>query len=435
MSQPPSREYNIDSLSHDGRGIARHAGKVCFIAGALPGERVKAHIQQQKSSHDQAILVSVEEPSSERVSPPCPYVEQCGGCQLQHLSHQGQLAYKQASLLDMLQRQAGLSPARLLAPIVSQPFAYRRRARLSVYTPNKGRPLVGFREASGHKITPIDNCMVLVSALQALPVACQTMVARFANPKIIGHIELSLVENDGVEVPLIHLRTTEYPSPEDFQWLRQFATEHACRVSVHYGNDGYEALDNNEQHISIAGGSITMDYRGGDFMQANQGVNEAMVARVVEWMKDVEGDILDAFCGLGNFSLALAKHGHRVVGVEGDVAMVQRAQANAEKAGFEAEFLCRDLFGDNKQLARRKFAAVVLDPPRDGAFALVSELVKKKIDRIGYVSCNPATMARDAAVLAKAGYRLVEAGIADMFPQTGHIEAMALFEFAGKRKK
>lgn len=435
MSQPPSREYNIDSLSHDGRGIARHAGKVCFIAGALPGERVKAHIQQQKSSHDQAVLVSVEEASSERVNPPCPYVEQCGGCQLQHLAHPGQLAYKQDSLLDMLQRQAGLSPERVLEPIASQPFGYRRRARLSVYTPNKGRPLVGFREASGHKITPIDNCMVLVPALQALPEACQTLVARFANPKIIGHIELSLVESDGVEMPLVHLRTTEYPTPEDFQWLRQFAAEHACRISVQFGDDGYEALDERAQNISIAGGAIAMAYRGGDFMQANQTVNEAMVARVVAWMADVEGEILDAFCGLGNFSLALAQQGHRVVGVEGDIAMVQRAQANAEHAGLDAEFLCRDLFGDNKQLARRKFAAVVLDPPRDGAFALVSELVKKKIDRIGYVSCNPATMARDAAVLASAGYRLVEAGIADMFPQTGHIEAMALFEFAGKRKK
>jgi len=277
--------------------------------------------------------------------------------------------------------------------------------------------------------------MILVPALEPLPGACQALVARFANPKIIGHIELALVETAGDDVPLVHLRTTEYPCPEDFELLHQFAEQHHCRVSVQFGDNGYETISEGEQSISIASGKIAMTYRGGDFMQANREVNNAIVDQVVEWMKSVDGDILDAFCGLGNFSLALAAHGHNVVGVEGDIAMVKRAQENAAQAGLDSEFLCRDLFGDNKQLARRKFAAVVLDPPRDGAFALLSELVKKKIERIAYISCNPATMARDAAVLANAGYRLVDAGIADMFPQTAHIEAMALFEFAGKKKK
>jgi len=435
MSQPPSREYTIESLSHDGRGIARRNGKVCFIAGALPGEQVKAHVNQQKSSHDQALLVTVEHPSNDRVTPPCPHVEHCGGCQLQHLNHPGQLVYKQHSLLDLLNRQAGLTPARVLAPIASSPYGYRRRARLAVYSPNKGRPVVGFREASGHRVNAIDHCMILVPALESLRGACQALVARFANPKIIGHIELALVETAGDDVPLVHLRTTEYPCPEDFELLHQFAEQHHCRVSVQFGDNGYETISEGEQSISIASGKIAMTYRGGDFMQANREVNNAIVDQVVEWMKSVDGDILDAFCGLGNFSLALAAQGHNVVGVEGDIAMVKRAQENAAQAGLDSEFLCRDLFGDNKQLARRKFAAVVLDPPRDGAFALLSELVKKKIERIAYISCNPATMARDAAVLAKAGYRLVDAGIADMFPQTAHIEAMALFEFAGKKKK
>lgn len=435
MSLPPSREYTIDSLSHDGKGISRSGGKVCFIAGALPGERVKAHIQQQKSSHDNALLVSVESASTERVAPTCPYVMQCGGCQLQHLAHSSQLHYKQDSLLDMLQRQAGLTAANVLAPLASQPYHYRRRARLSVYTPNKGKPLVGFREASGHRIAEIDHCLVLVPALQHLPAACQRLVAHFANPKIIGHIELAMVEHHGTDKALVHLRTTEYPGPEDFRWLHQFANEQACLVSLQFGEDGYESLSSDPHHISIANNTLKMEYRGGDFMQANRPVNEQMVARVVDWMADIEGNILDAFCGLGNFSLALAQRGHRVVGVEGNADMVKRAQANAEAAGLDVEFLCRDLFGENKQLARRPFAAVVLDPPRDGALALISELVKKKIERIAYVSCNPATMARDAAVLAKAGYQLQDAGIADMFPQTSHIEAMALFKYAGKRHK
>lgn len=435
MSQPPSREFIIESLSHDGKGISRSGGKVCFIAGALPGERVKAQIQQQKSSHDHATLISVLTASSERVHPPCPYIDQCGGCQLQHLDHPAQLRYKQDSLVDMLQRQAGLRPQHILAPMVSTPYQYRRRARLSVYTPNKGKPLVGFREASGHRIVPIDQCQVLVPALQNLPAACQTLVSRLANPKIVGHIELSLLECKGEEKALVHLRTTDYPSPEDFTWLRLFSEDQHCLVSLEYGDNGYESLSQDEHAISVANGSLHMRYRGGDFMQANQPVNEKMVTQIIEWMADVEGEILDAFCGLGNFSLALAQQGHQVVGVEGNIDMVQRAQANADSAGLRVEFLCRDLFGENKQLARRKFAAVVLDPPRDGALALINELVKKKIARIAYVSCNPATMARDAAVLAKAGYQLVEVGIADMFPQTSHIEAMALFKYAGKRPK
>jgi 23S rRNA (uracil1939-C5)-methyltransferase len=434
MSQPPSREYLIDSLSHDGRGVARAKGKVCFIAGALPGESVKAHITQQKSSHDQAVAVSIANPSEQRVAPPCPHIESCGGCQLQHLSHEGQLAYKQASVIDLVKRLANMAPISVLPPIASQPYHYRRRARLSVYTPNKGRPVVGFREANGHKIIPIDRCMVLVPALADLPNACQDLVARFTNPKIIGHIELSLVEQSNGSVPLVHLRTTEYPTADDFAWMAQWREQQDCRLSIEYGDKGYETLQPGDQVISLADGALKMHYRGGDFMQANEAVNEAIVRQVVKWMGDVDGDILDAFCGLGNFSLALAKAGHNVTGVEADIAMVERAEANASMANLQATFLCRDLFGDNKQLARRQFAAAVLDPPRDGANALIGELVKKKINKLVYVSCNPATMARDAAILQSAGYHLAELGIADMFPQTGHIEALALFIYSGKKK-
>lgn len=434
MSQPPSREYLIDSLSHDGRGVSRAKGKVCFIAGALPGESVKAHITQQKSSHDQAVAVSISNPSAQRVIPPCPHIDSCGGCQLQHLSHEGQLAYKQASVIDLVKRLAKMEPQRILPPIASQPYHYRRRARLSVYTPNKGRPVVGFREANGHKIVAIDHCMVLAPALADLPKACQDLVARFTNPKIIGHIELALVEQPTGTVPLVHLRTTEYPTAEDFTWMAQWREHQGCRMSIEYGDKGYETLQSSDQVISLADGALKMHYRGGDFMQANAAVNEAIVRQVVNWMSEVDGEILDAFCGLGNFSLALAKAGHSVTGVEADLAMVERAEANASMAGLQASFLCRDLFGDNKQLARRQFAAAVLDPPRDGSHALLGELVKKKIGRLVYVSCNPATMARDAALLQSAGYQLAELGIADMFPQTGHIEALALFINSGKKK-
>jgi len=428
MSQPPSTEFIVDNLSHDGHGVARNDGKVCFIKGALPGETVKAHITQRKSSHDHADLIEIITASNERTTPFCPLINQCGGCQLQHLDHAAQVAYKQANTLDLIKRQSGLTPKTILQPIVGSPTGYRRRARLAVYTPNKGRPVVGFREALGHQIIAIDHCPVLDPLLQDLPATLNEIVAKLQRPKVIGHIELAVVDVDNQPRPLLHIRSTDYLAPEDFELLKGVAQQHQIQISLHYGDKGYEDITHNTDNcIHVSNPPLAMHYRGGDFMQANQTINERMVAQIVEWMKPVEGKLLDAFCGLGNFSLALAKQGHHVIGVEGNPEMVQRAQNNAQLNGVAVEFMCRDLMGDNKQLARKKFNAMVLDPPRDGARALIEEMVKKKIPRIAYVSCNPATLARDAAALAQNGYQLDTCGIADMFPQTSHMEAMALF--------
>lgn len=436
MSQRPSTEFFIENLSHDGQGVARKDGKVCFIKGALPGETVKAHIIQKKASHDNAYVVSVDNPSPDRITPSCPLIDKCGGCQLQHLSHTAQVQYKADNIVDLLNRMAGLKPDQVLIPITSEPLAYRSRARLSVYTPNKGRPVLGFREENKHQIVAIDKCLVLHPLLQELPEKLNNLMAKFQRPKIIGHIELAVIEDNGIDQALVHLRSTEYLSPEDFQLLREFSSNHACKISLHFGDKGYEDITENDANcISMTDRGLKIQYRGGDFMQANPAINNGMVNQIVRWLATIDGKILDAFCGVGNFSLALAQQGHDVIGVEVSADMVQRAQANAEKNNLNIEFLCRDLMSDNKQLARKDFAAMVLDPPRDGAKALIEEMVKKKIPVIAYVSCNPATLARDASILAKAGYTLKTLGLADMFPQTSHMEAIALFTFSGKKKK
>lgn len=429
MSHLPSTEFHVDNLSHDGHGVARRDGKVCFIKGALPGETVKAHITQRKSSHDHATLTDVIIASHDRVEPFCPLVAQCGGCQLQHLDHAAQINYKQANTIDLITRQSGLVPESILQAITSAPRSYRRRARLAVYTPNKGRPLVGFRESQGHQIVAIDRCPVLHPLLQELPALLNELVAKMQRPKLLGHIELALIETQDHEAArLIHLRATEYLSPEDFILLQGFAAEHQCKISLQFGDKGYEDITQNDHNmISVAEPNFSMHYRGGDFMQANQQVNAGMVSQVIAWLDGIEGKVLDAFCGLGNFSIALALKGHTVTGVEVNPEMVKRAQENAAKNGVEIDFLCRDLMSDNKQLARKQFSAMVLDPPRDGAKALLEEMVKKKIPRIAYISCNPATLARDASILAKAGYKLEACSIADMFPQTSHVETLALF--------
>jgi 23S rRNA (uracil1939-C5)-methyltransferase len=435
MNLPPNTEYVIENLSHDGQGVARRDGKVCFVKGALPGETVKAHVTQKKSSHDNAELVSVEIASNDRVTPNCPLVNQCGGCQLQHLKHTAQVNYKDANLLDMFARMAGIEPENHLPPFVSDAMAYRSRARLSVYTPNKGRPIVGFREENNHQIVTIEQCPVLHPLLQSLPAHLNSLLAKLQKPKLIGHIELAVIENKGQTKPLIHLRSTEYLCPEDFQLLSALARDCDCKISLQFGEKGYEDItDNADNSIALTDRGLNIHYRGGDFMQANPAVNNAMVKQIIEWLAPVQGKILDAFCGLGNFSLALAQQGHDVVGVEVSADMVKRAKENAQINDLNVEFICRDLMSDNKQLARKDFAAMVLDPPRDGAKALIEEMLKKKIPMIAYVSCNPATLARDAALLAKAGYKLHSACLADMFPQTSHMEALALFTHSGKKK-
>ncbi|MEZ5558162.1 MAG: methyltransferase domain-containing protein [Pseudomonadales bacterium] len=435
-------QLDIEGLSHDGKGVARIAGKVCFVAGALPGEAVTAILRQARGRFDEYQLLRVREPAPERVEPLCPLVGRCGGCDLQHLQAQAQLSHKTTSVLELLERQAGMVPDALVEPLRSAPFGYRRRARLAVYVPRRGgRVTLGFREAGGSRIVPVAHCPVLAPPLDTLPGTLQAVLDRFQRPRDLGHVELSLSESsDGVSRALIYVRAVAAPEAADLARLESCAAELDAYLVLRAGDAPARWLHRplpEAPAYDLPEFDLRIEYQPGDFLQGNAAVNRQLVSRVVEWLGGTpaqpgEGRVLDAFAGLGNFSLALARRGCPVLGLEAQVDMVQRARENATRNGLgNIEFQVRDLQDDPEPLRRETFAAALLDPPRTGARRLVSELAARAVPDVLYVSCWPPTLARDAALLAGAGYRLARLSGVDMFPQTSHTEVLAQFTLRG----
>lgn len=438
----------IEELGHDGRGVARVGGKVAFVAGALPGETVDAALLRRHRRFDEYRLVAVVQSATDRLEPPCPLVERCGGCDLQHLGHGAQLEHKTRVMLDLLQRQAGLSPDVLDEPLRSPPFGYRRRARLAVSVPRRGGPAaVGFRMAGGHTVVEIERCVVLAPVLQALPGRLQALVAALHAPHSLGHLELGVSEAaDGAEHPVLHVHAVRPLEPADrLAFLALAGDEHAY-LSLRVGEElvwlHRPAAEAPGYRLPDFGLRIT--FEPGDFLQGNGPVNRQLVGRVADWLGPGPGRrLLDAYSGLGNFSLALARRGFAVTGVEVDRGMVARAEANAAANGLgDVRFAAADLGSDVS--AREAIAAAgrshevdvaLLDPPRAGAPVLVQALAAERLATILYVSCGPATLARDAAALAEAGYTLERLALVDMFPQTSHVEAMALFSLRRRPRR
>ncbi|HEX7037756.1 MAG TPA: methyltransferase domain-containing protein [Pseudomonadales bacterium] len=437
----------IETLSHDGRGVGRIDGKVAFVAGALPGETVDAVLLRRHRRFDEYRLVAVAEPAPERVAPPCPLVGRCGGCDLQHLAGDAQLEHKTGVVLDLLRRQAGLEPAALDEPLRSPPFGYRRRARLAVTVARRGGTVsVGFRIADDREVIDVDRCVVLVPVLQPLPGRLEELVGAFRDPRALGHLELMVSEApDGAEHALVHVHAVRPLVPADRHALVALAEAERAYLSVR-APDALEWLHRPRAEppgYRLPDFGLRLAFEPGDFLQGNGIVNRQLVRRVADWLGDPGGrSLLDAYCGLGNFSLPLARRGFAVTGVEVDRAMVARAEANAAANGIEhARFLAADLERAERLEA---FAAggrshgvdlALLDPPRAGAATLVPALAARRLATILYVSCAPAALARDAAVLAEAGYALDRLALADMFPQTTHIEAMALFSLRPRRRR
>ncbi|MDF3932814.1 23S rRNA (uracil(1939)-C(5))-methyltransferase RlmD [Pseudomonas citronellolis] len=424
------QRLNIERLAHDGRGIAHLEGRTWFVSGALPGEEVEARVLAARSqvvdARGERILVA----APERRVEPCPVAGKCGGCNLQHLPHAEQLALKQRALAEQLQRFGDIVPEAWAAPLVGPEFGYRRRARIAVRWDIKARRLdVGFRAAASQAIVAFDDCLVLVPPLQALARALPELLRGFSRPQAIGHVELF----HGTACALL-LRHTEALPDADLERLRAFCS--ARDVQLWLQGDGEPTPLEEGAQLGYRLADLTLAYRPGDFVQVNEPVNAAMVEQALEWLAPAPGErVLDLFCGLGNFALPLARRATSVVGVEGVESMVARAAANARANGLDnAVFHQADLAqplsaarwfaGD----AAQGFSAVLLDPPRDGAFEMARGMRDLGAERVLYVSCNPATLARDAGELARQGYRLKRAGILDMFPQTAHVEAMALFE-------
>ncbi|MBD2838230.1 23S rRNA (uracil(1939)-C(5))-methyltransferase RlmD [Pseudomonas sp. JM0905a] len=418
----------IERLSNDGRGIAFIEGRTWFVAGALPQEEVEARVLAARSQVVEARAERVLSASPIRLVPPCAHAGQCGGCTLQHLPHAEQLALKQRTLAEQLARVADLQPQEWVTPLVGTDFGYRRRARIAVRWDVKARQLeVGFRAASSQAIVGIKDCQVLVQPLQPLMRALPELLKGLDKPQAIGHVELF----HGTASALL-LRHTQPLGEADLQRLREFCAEHQAQLWLHGEGEPHPDQPDARLGYRLEPWSLELEYRPGDFVQVNEAVNEAMVAQALDWMKPQPGErVLDLFCGLGNFALPLARQVREVVAVEGVEAMVQRARGNAAANGLDnVHFFQADLSNPlaDAPWARQGFDAVLLDPPRDGAFEAVRQIAATGAKRVVYVSCNPATLARDSAELVKQGYQLKKAGILDMFPQTAHVEAMALFE-------
>jgi 23S rRNA (uracil1939-C5)-methyltransferase len=427
---------HIESLDHEGRGVAHVDGKAIFIEGALPGEVVEYASYRRKPSYEKAHALAVLQASSQRVVPPCPHFGTCGGCSMQHLNIAGQTAAKQRVLEDALWHIARLKPEQLFPPISGTGWGYRLRARLSVrYVASKGGALIGFREKHSSYVALMDSCAVLPPHVSALIPALKTLITGMSQPDRMPQIEVAV----GGSQTVLLLRHLEPLALGDQDRLRWLADKHG--ITWYLQSKGPETVelfhpvDAPMLSYELPDFGIELLFHPTEFTQVNDGVNRMLVRRAMALLKPQAGErIADLFCGLGNFTLPIARLGAHVLGAEGSAALVRRAQENAAHNGLTGlcEFVVANLFETTEETfaAMGAFDKLLIDPPREGAIALVKALpVEGGPVRIVYVSCSPATLARDAAVLVhEKGYRLCGAGIANMFPHTSHLESIALFE-------
>ena len=422
----------IDALDAAGRGVARNAGKVVFVEGALAGELVEARLLEAKSKFDRARVTEVLRSSSSRREPRCPHFGTCGGCATQHVDARTQVAAKQRWLEDNLARIGKVQAGSMLAPIHGTEWGYRHRARLSVrYVEGKGGALVGFRERKSTYVADIRSCAVLPPGISGLLLPLRELVGKLSIRDRVPQIEVAAGE-EAVALVFRHLLPL---TDEDHALLRGFADRH--RVQVWLQPEGPESAQPfhpaapAELYYALPESGLKVYFRPADFTQVNPAVNRLLVARALHLLEPGPGErVADLFCGIGNFSLPISARGAQVIGFEGSAPLVARARANAAANGLVAQFEVADLFKPNLAPYGR-FDKYLLDPPREGAAALVAALPDAWPRRIVYVSCDPATLARDAEVLVHhKGFTLAAAGVVNMFPHTAHVESVALFERA-----
>ncbi len=432
--QPVEVELDITDLSHDGRGVARHEGKAVFVTGALPGERVRAQVRISRKQFDEGATLEVLSPAPERVTPKCAHFGVCGGCALQHLDPAAQIAAKQRTLSENFERIGQVRPERWLEPLVGEPWRYRRKARLGVkFVPKKGKVLVGFREAADPRfIADVSRCEVLVESVGARIAAIADLVDALDARAQIPQIEVAA----GDDRTALVFRNLQPLSEADRIKLLAFGEREDFAIFLQPGgNDTVAPIDGGDPELRFSLPAYDVDYafRPLDFIQVNGAMNRRMVDHALALLDPRPHErVLDLFCGLGNFTLPLARRCAHVVGVEGEAGLVRRAHENAARNGIaNAQFHAADLATDlrNEPWVREGFDALLLDPPRTGADATIPQLPLEPVGRIVYVSCHPGSLARDAGILVRDhGYRLAAAGVMDMFPHTAHVESIALFE-------
>jgi 23S rRNA (uracil1939-C5)-methyltransferase len=419
----------IVDLTHDGVGVADVDGRKVFVADALPGERVEIVLRKRRRGVQQADVVRVLTPSPERVRPVCEYFGRCGGCALQHLAHPAQVSFKQRVVAETLKRIGRVEPREWLPPAVSAPWHYRRRARLGVkYVAAKDRVLVGFRERAGPYITDMRGCVVLMPPVDGLLGELADLIGQSSLKAQLPQIEAAV----GDDAVALVFRVLADPSAADSAAFRAFGARHDVDLYWQRGGPGTVVpLDRARPlKFTLPELDLTYEFLPTDFVQVNAGINAELVATALRLADVEEADrVLDLYCGLGNFSLPLARRAAALLGVEGDAGLVARALRNAERNGItNARFVTADLTASDWGFYREQWDVVLLDPPRTGAEAPVAELGATRARRVVYVSCHPATLARDAHVLVERhGFELRAARVFDMFPHTHHVEALALF--------
>lgn len=423
----------IERISHEGRGIAHHDGRTAFVQGALPGEQAEVKIRRRRRRQDEGEAVSISAPANDRVSPPCPHFGICGGCSLQHMDSAAQVRHKQASVADLLTHVGGVSPDRWLPALTGPTQGYRRRARLGVkYVPRKGdRVLVGFRERFSPFVADMDSCHVLDARIGQLLPALAELIRGLSIPDRIAQIEVAAGDQS---VGLVFRNLREL-SGNDREALIAFGQTHQILMFEQPGNESTVAPLGHSQirvDYALAEMGLTFAFSPTDFTQVNAAINRQMVPQALELLAlEPAHRVLDLFCGLGNFTLPIAQQAAVAIGVEGAESLVERGRENAMRNGIEnAQFYAADLtqIEPDAEWLGGHIDRVLLDPPRSGALEVLPAIAKLAPARIVYVSCGPATLARDAGELVhQHGYRLECAGVMDMFPHTAHAEAMALF--------
>ncbi len=426
-------DLDIESLDSKGLGVAFHDTKKLKVYGALKGEKVSARYLFGRSQRGKAETLDVSLPSVDRVEPRCPHFGYCGGCSLQHMSAAAQLSFKQAGLLDHLRMTGKVSADEIYPPLQGPQWNYRRKARLSVRdVPAKKRVLVGFRERNGRYVADMSECHVLHKEISQLLPVLSSMLGELDCSAAIPQIEVACGDH---QCALI-IRHLEALSTSDRDRLRGFAKQHNIALYLQAkGPDTVQLLEGVQANLAyeIPSLGLKFAFEPLDFLQVNSELNQAMVMRALELLDPQSDDkILDLFCGLGNFTLALATRAGHVTGVEGSEQMVTRAEDNARLNSLDnVDFHAVDLYqaGTTQPWPAGEYTKIMLDPPRSGALDLLPWIAASNVTRVLYISCNPETLARDAGVLVnELGFNLSGAGILNMFPHTPHSEAIALFE-------
>jgi 23S rRNA (uracil1939-C5)-methyltransferase len=422
---------DIFDLSHDGRGVAEVSGRKIFVTGALPSERVLLKTRKRRRRQTDVELVEIIEPAAARVEPPCPYYGTCGGCALQHLDYPAQVEFKRRVVAEALGRIGRVEPVLFESTLTGAQWNYRRRARLGVkYVEGKGRVLVGFRERSAPFLTNMRSCRILVQPMDRLPEVLSDALAGSPLKQRIPQAEIAAGDDSAAVV----LRVLDPPAAADIASFRALGRELGVDIYIQTGGpDTVTSIDDSPRQLAyrLQPDDISIEFEPGDFIQINAEINQAMVTAALESAALGPTDrVLDLYCGLGNFSLPIAKRVGEVLGVEGAAPLVARAVGNARLNGIDnARFVAADLEQTDWPFFREHWDVVFLDPARAGAAAAIAAMPTMRPRRVVYVSCHPGTLARDAGELVhRHGYELISVRALDMFPHTHHVEAIAIFD-------